>query len=167
VMYTEGKNKEIQDIYMDSCIMFIHIYGITRKLEKDKISDSDLNELQSQIYEATYLWGVFDFIAQSFDKKEKILSQQYIIEVAHTLVKDLDICPEEELRGIMQFPLLYARHPEFIRLMTAGAITAENALIGMQNHEDKSVWFDAMNLNYFEDKELVSDFKNCIKDMIW
>lgn len=110
-MFGLGKSRKIRDGYIQHCSAILGTYKLARTLGQHIIDESGLDEFGSKLYEATYLLGVFDSIAQAIDQEGKYLTQDFILEAANHCLVGYEIFPEDEVEGIMSFPVLAQNNP--------------------------------------------------------
>jgi len=162
-----GKSRKIRDGYIQHCAAILGTYKLARTLGQHLIEESGLDEFGSKFYEATYLFGVFDSVAQAIDQEGKYLTEEFILEAANHCLVGYEIFPEDEAEGIMSFPILAQNQPAIISLQIAGGEAARKCINAMLDGEDVAgESFKAMSLDYFKDKKLLKEFKKFFEDYI-
>ncbi len=166
-MFGLGKSRKIRDGYIQQCSVILGTYKLARTLGQHIIDESGLDEFGSKLYEATYLLGVFDSVAQAIDQEGKYLTQDFILEAANHCLVGYEIFPEDEVEGIMSFPVLAQNKPAIISLQVAGGEAARKCIDAILDGEDVAGGaFKAMSLDYFKDKKQLKDFKKFFEDYI-
>lgn len=101
------------------------------------------------------------------DQEGKYLTEEFILEAANHCLLGYEIFSEEEVKGILYFPVAVSNFPEIISLQIAGGEAARkcvNAFLDNETVEGEA--FKAMSLDYFKDKKLLKEFKKFFEDYI-
>lgn len=164
-MFGFGKKRKVFDQFYSSIQAVMGTYLIMRALASSKMEESNLDEWQLKMFEASYIFGVIDLIAHGIDVDEIIIKPDEIFEASVTLVHAMNIIPKEDAEEVFKQVRAFNTEGSAIhKLMYLGAKDAEACWNAMMDGQDSSVSAKAMSLEYFDDKELITTFINEYND---
>ena len=161
-----GKEKKIREQFVATINAVLGTYLMMRSFSEHRMEETKLKPLPLQMFEASYILGVIDAIAQGIDPHEEILKQADLIDACVNASIEMGIFDESQAKGAFSGAIMLQREGNAVeKLMYLGGTDAQTCLNGMMDGKDSSEAANTMGLNYLDDKELVEDYKKLLREL--
>tara|TARA_R110002153_G_scaffold186181_2_gene339337 strand:- start:1017 stop:1538 length:522 start_codon:yes stop_codon:yes gene_type:complete len=162
-MFGFGKKKqqkEMADKFNKLTEFVLSPYIMSRKLQASKMKESNLNDKESQVFEMAFLLGVVDAIGQYADPNGDFITPEVGLDLAKAWIVGLDIMSEPTVEAISSITIMASHHDVIVNLQVKGGTAAFACINSVVSGGDSSEAFKAMNLDYYQDADLIKEFKN-------
>ena len=141
------------------------IYITMRALGKHLIDGSELEKLEREIFECAYIYGIVMGSNYYVDKEHMYITHQDFAEVAISACKSMKLFKsEKDAEGTFEFILNSLEKSELQNVCTTGAEASIECISSAHDENGQENAFKKINLNYFEDKKLIKNFKKITRD---
>ncbi len=166
-MFGFGKKRKVRNQFESFLDAVLGTYMLMRSVGSFKMEEANLDPLALQMFEISYILGVIDALAHAVDLDGKIIGEEGITDTCIGFCDGAEIFGDVDAGGILYGAMALKEEGNPIhKLMYLGANDARTCVNAMLDGKDPSEASRAMGLSYFDDKDLIEDFKQLFETKI-